>query len=133
MHSEKIIVDANGILRYLLRDHEEFYKKAEELFDSAIDGKVTILLLESVIAEVVYVLSGLYRVHRKEIAEALGSLIKIKAIKLPDKEAVLNTLNIFVSQNLDFVDALLCAYSEKHTIFSFDKGVNRCIEFLKGS
>lgn len=133
MPSEKniVIVDANVILRYLLKDHEEFYKKAEELFDAAMDGKISVRIFQSVIAEVVYVLLGLYKVRRAEIAEALRCFLNIKAIKVNDKQIVINALEIFRITNLDFVDALLCSYGKnfpKVTIVSFDKGVNKCIE-----
>ncbi len=126
-----VIVDANVILRYLLADHEEFYKKAEELFDAAIDGKIRVRILQSVIAEVVYVLAGLYKVRRGEISEALSNLLRIKTVKISDKDIVITALEIYKTTNLDFVDVLLCAYgknSPEVSVFSFDRGVVKCIE-----
>jgi len=125
-----IIVDANIILRYLLRDNEKFYKEAEALFNDAFSGKKRILIMHSIIAEVVYVLLKLYKVSRKEIAEVLIELMKIKGVKVQDKEILLNTFEIFKNKNLDFIDCLLCAYSRKYQIMSFDKEVNKCIKSL---
>jgi len=125
-----IIVDANIILRYLLRDNEKFYKEAEALFNNAFSGKKRILIMHSIIAEVVYVLLKLYKVSRKEIAEVLIELMKIKGVKVQDKEILLNTFEIFKNKNLDFIDCLLCAYSRKYQIMSFDKEVNKCIKSL---
>jgi len=125
-----IIVDANIILRYLLRDNEKFYKKAEALFNDAFSGKKKILIMHSIIAEVVYVLLKLYKVSRKEIAEVLIELMKIKGVKVQDKEILLNTFKIFKNKNLDFIDCLLCAYSRKYQVMSFDKEVNKCIKSL---
>ncbi len=34
-----IIIDANVILRYLLKDNEEFYEKVLALFDDVLSGK----------------------------------------------------------------------------------------------
>ena len=128
-----IVVDANVVLRYLLRDHEEFYKEAEALFNEAFSGKSRILLLDSVIAEVVYVLSGLYRVKREEIAYVLMELLKGKGVSATDKDALLEALRIFGSKNLDFVDCLICAYSRKFPVISFDKKVKKCVDEITGA
>lgn len=122
------IIDTNVVLRYLLRDHEGFYKEAEALFDQAFSGKKKILLLDSVIAEAVYVLSGLYKVKRQEIAQVLKDLLKARGISAADKNVLLEALNIFVEKNLDFVDCLVCAYGSKYQVVSFDNKVKKCVD-----
>ncbi|OAG26660.1 PIN domain-containing protein [Thermodesulfatator autotrophicus] len=127
--SKKItIIDTNVVLRYLLRDHEEFYLEAEALFDKAFSGKSKIFLFDTVIAEVVYVLSGLYKVKRQEIAQVLTELLKAKGIITIDKDILLDALKIFAEKNLDFVDSLLCAYGRKYQVISFDKKVKKCVQ-----
>ena len=121
------IIDTNVVLRYLLRDHEAFYKKAESLFDQAFSGKKRIFLLDTVIAEVIYVLSGLYEVKRQEIAQILKDLLKAKGIITSDKDVLFDALTIFAEKNLDFVDCLICAYSKKFPVVSFDKKVEKCV------
>ena len=128
LQKDIIIVEANVILRYLLRDNEKFYKEAEALFNDAFLGKKKILIMHSVIAEVVYVLLKLYKVSKKKIAEVLTELMKIKGIKVQDKEILFRAFKIFDNKNLDFVDCILCAYSEKYQIVSFDKKLNKCIK-----
>ena len=127
LQKNTIIVDANVILRYLLKDNEKFYKEAEALFNDTFSGKKRIWIMHSVIAEVVYVLLKLYKVTRKEIAEVLTELMKIKGVKIQDKEILFRAFKIFKSKNLDFVDCLLCAYSKKCEVMSFDKKLNKCI------
>ena len=61
----KKLIDANVILRYLLGDHPEYSKKAKEVIE---EGAYT---LPEVIAEVVYVLNGVYKVTRSEIRDTL--------------------------------------------------------------
>ena len=121
-----LIVDANVILRYLLRDHEKFFREAKNVFDTVFSGERRIFLLDAVLAEVVYVLEGFYGVKRKEISEALLSLLKAKGMQAYHKEALIKALKIFSESNLDFVDGLLCAYGEEFPILSFDKKVRKC-------
>ena len=130
LQKNTIIIDANVILRYLLKDNEKFYKEAEALFDDVFSGKKKIWIMHSVIAEVVYVLLKLYKVTRKEIAEVLTQLVKIKGINVQDKEVLLDAFKIFKNRNLDFVDCLLCAYSKKYQVISFDKKLNKCMNEL---
>lgn len=134
MHFSKntIVVDANVVLRYLLRDHEQFYKKAEALFNEAFSGKSRVLLLDSVIAEVVYVLSGLYKVKREEIAQVLMELLKGKGVNAMDKDVLLEALRIFGLKNIDFVDCLICAYGSRFPVLSFDKKVKKCVDEITG-
>lgn len=61
----KKLIDANVILRYLLGDHPKYSKKAKEVIE---EGAYT---LPEVIAEVVYVLNGVYKVTRSEIRDTL--------------------------------------------------------------
>ena len=130
LQKNTIIIDANVILRYLLKDNKKFYKEAEALFDDVFSGKKKIWIMHSVIAEVVYVLLKLYSVPRKEIAEVLTELVKIKGVNVQDKEVLLDAFKIFKNRNLDFVDCLLCAYSKKYLVISFDKKLNKCIKEL---
>ena len=125
------IIDTNLVLRYLLRDHEGFYKEAEALFDKAFSGKKKVLLLDTVIAEVVYVLSGLYKVKRQEIAQVLKELLKAKGIRAVDKDGLFDALKIFAEKNLDFVDCLICAYGSRYQVMSFDKKVKKCVDEIR--
>lgn len=122
------IIDANIVLRYLLKDHEEFYREAEALFDKVFSGKKKVLLLDAVIAEVVYVLSGLYNVKRHEIAQVLKELLMAKGINAADKDILFDALKMFAEKNLDFVDCLICAYGSRYPVMSFDKKVRKCID-----
>ena len=115
------------ILRYLLRDNEELYAKAEKVFNEVIEGKAKVLILESVVTEVVYVLQRLYSVSRKEISEVLRELIELRSVKVHNKEQVLKALEIFSTKNLDFVDCLLCAYGGEKRVITFDKGLEKCL------
>lgn len=58
------ILDANMILRFLLRDNEEMADTAENL----IDNNAVLLTLE-VAAEVVFVLQKVYKQERSRIAD----------------------------------------------------------------
>jgi len=106
------IVDTNVIIRYLMADIGELYSQAETLFTEAIKGEKKLFIPQSVIAEVVFVLSKVYKIPRKEIASAISYFLNIKNCKIQDSKVVKVALDIYRKSNLSFVDSLICAYAK---------------------
>ena len=117
-----IRIDTNYIVRYLINDNEEMADIAEDLILNK-----ELFIANEILAEVVYVLLGVYEVSREEVANQLLELISFENITTSNAKVITNTFEIFKSKNLDFVDCLLCAYSEDDEIVTFDKKLNKCI------
>lgn len=117
-----VVLDANVILRYLLNDNEAMAKEAENV----IKTEVTMVPIE-VIAEVVYVLKGVYSVDRVKIRDALMEFLS--EVTVAEKEVIQIGLEAYVENNLDFVDCILYAYScvKKYDIKTFDKKLNKML------
>ena len=119
---EKKLINANVLLRYLLKDDEALFKKAYEVLERVKDGKEWIIIPESVLAESVYVLLRIYKVDRHDIAEKLRLLFLYKGVVNPDKEDLVDSINLFGRTNLSIVDCIICAKSvnNKMPILAFD-------------
>lgn len=109
------LIDANVILRYLLRDNDEMSQRAKTIIEA---GAFT---LPEIIAEVVYVLKGVYSVPRDEIADTLIQFLGL--VGMENKEVVVTALFLYGKQNLDFVDCILLARHRLlgETVATFDK------------
>ena len=116
-----MLIDANVILRYLLKDDERHYSIANTFFEEVFSGKKVAYVLQSVLAEVIYVLVKLYQIQRTEVAEVLEEFLSSKNLKIQDREVTMPAMALFKTTNLDFVDCLLCAYGNKMHVFSFDR------------
>jgi len=114
------IVDANVVLRYLLNDVEDQTKLAAYYLENQ-----KIFIPIEVFAEIVYVLEGVYKINRKEISAKLISLINYPNLDNGNKDLISESLKIFASKKLDFVDCILCAYKLLHgaEIITFDKKI----------
>ncbi|MFA6937825.1 MAG: PIN domain-containing protein [Treponema sp.] len=112
------LIDANVIIRFLLNDIPEQTKIASDII---YDGAFTI---EAVIAEVVYVLKGVYNLSKKEISEKILELLELVDIEHID--VMKKTFKLFTESSLDFVDCLLISYNKVLSVdvFSFDKKLN---------
>ncbi len=116
------IVDANIVLRYLLKDHNRLYHESKQILE-----RNAIHIPTEVIAEIVYVLEKVYNVPANRISEALTKLLDYPNITTPDNAVCYESLTIYNSENIDFVDALLVCYNRIHgaIIHTFDKKVQK--------
>ena len=117
-----LLLDTNTILRYLLHDNKEQADKATEAIKS---GACT---TPEVLAEVVYVLSGLYKASREDISWAIHCILI--DIKVDNLKSLRYALGLYNQTSLDFVDCLLIAYHKVLgvEVFSFDKKLNSNLE-----
>ena len=118
-----IVLDANYILRYLLLDHETMHQKAKETIESN-----ACLVLNEVIAEVIYVLQGVYSVSREDTAKTLEIILLQDQMHMHEKKStIIEALKLFSNTKLDYVDCCLCALKDKYEIATFDKKLLKCI------
>ena len=111
-----VMLDANMILRYLLNDNADMADKAGQYIDA---GNVFVTI--EVIAEVVYVLKGVYLIERDKIANAIKGFLDLVLCQAAD---ILDfALDTYAKNNLDFVDCVLYAYHRLRgvEIATFDK------------
>ena len=121
------VVDANAIVRYLLADNAEQFARAKSFFERVRKGTQPAYIPESVVAETVYVLSKVYGVGRKEIAEKLSALLDYRGISEENRTILRTALSLFRDRNVDFVDALVAATARARgwRTFSFDRDLER--------
>lgn len=111
MRENDCILDANAVLRFLLQDNEEHFQQVK----TVIERKNCYVTLE-VLAEVCYVLEGLYQVTREDIISNFRKLNN--DVIILNADVLLRGLDIFdKTPKLDFVDCLLYGYK-------FEKGIN---------
>lgn len=113
------LIDANVILRYILNDSPDMSLQAKKAVENGAYTK------PEIIAEVVYVLKGVYQASREEIKVYISTLLR--SIQCSEKSAVEHAIALYANLSLDFVDCLLIAYHtlNKQNIFTFDKKVNK--------
>ena len=117
------MLDTNMILRYLLNDNKKMADEAEKIIRGG-SAQVTI----EVIAEVVYVLKGVYSIEREEIK--LSLLDFLSEVQTTESEVMKLGLETYAEQNLDFVDCILYAYNrvKGYEIKTFDKKLKHLLE-----
>lgn len=124
MQNNVCVLDTNAILRYLLEDIQEQYEAVRK----KVQSKNCSATLE-VIAEVCYVLDGIYGLSRTQIIDALKKLCA--DINVENDDVLLRAFEIFDKPpKLDFVDCLLYGYNVARgvDILTFDKKLNTVLK-----
>ena len=121
MHN--VIVDTNVIIRYLINDQAELYKKARDFLDLVKLGKTKAHIEQAVFTEVIFVLTSVYNIPRDKIKESLYSLLLYRGFYNSEKDILIESLNIYADTNLHIVDCIIAAKVRLHglEIKSFDQ------------
>ncbi len=100
----KRFVDANILLRYVLRDDSERYEEARQIID---ESEANSLILTAVIvAEVVYILLK-SDYSRRQVADTVLAIGAVASIDIEDRNAVEAAVELFGSRGLDFADCYI--------------------------
>lgn len=128
-------VDTNIFIRFLTADDKIKAQKCFELFQRAEKKQVILTTTESVLSEVVYILSSksLYHLSPKRIRDLLLPIVNLSGLKIPFKKVFIGALEIYAKEKIDFEDALSLAYMKQEQIkeiYSYDKDFNK-FSFVK--
>jgi predicted nucleic acid-binding protein len=127
-----VYLDTNPIVRFLTRDDPDQAAQSRAMFERAARGEVTLLVPETVVVEVVNVLSSraTYNLPRAEIRRHLGNVLSLRGLRIPQKRTYRRALELWVDTPSvrDFTDVLHVAHMERlgiSAIASFDHDVDR--------
>ena len=117
-----VILDTNSILRFLLKDNLE---KADIVMKTITEQSCFIPI--EVVAELVYVLTKVYKIERTTVSTTIKDFFEINNINVFKKEIICFALNLFANTKLDFVDSLLISYSkiENYEVLTFDSELKK--------
>ncbi len=123
-------LDTNVILRYLTRDDPVKAERCYELFQRVERKEVRLTTSESVLAEVVYVLSSrsVYNQGREQVRNLLLPIVSLSGLLVPHRRSFLRALEFYAVTNMDFEDCLSLAHMERlkiKTIVSYDRDFDR--------
>ena len=111
-----IAIDTNVLLRYLLEDDTEQFKKAVKL----ISGQQTVLVTDIVLVETIWTLRGKkYQLKKPELVKVIQSLFQEPNIRFEDGQAVWLALTDYRNakpvkgKEADFADALIVNKSKQ--------------------
>ena len=124
------LIDTNTIIRFLVGGHEEHLRISKKIFTQIQDNTLQVEILSEVLMEVLFVVVKRYKVPKEITVEKLKSILLLDGVVNTDKMILIETLNMFLDKNIDYVDALICTKSKMQSYgkISFDKDVMKKCE-----
>ena len=119
----KILIDTNLIIRFLVNDDSDKASMVKKVLQ---EDKNTKILLDTVVAEIVWVLSSYYEQDKLSIIDKIRALIHVKTISC-NKILLDRSLAIWENNNISFIDSYICATAQLKNLkiysydFKFDK------------
>ena len=120
----ELFVDTNVFLRFLTNDDPVKAKRANALFRSAVDGKVSLITSPLVIAEIVWTLESFYNLAKRDIASKVEKILNTPNLQCEDMAVILMALDLYADANVDFIDAYHAYYlkdRELTRILTYDR------------
>ncbi len=116
-------IDANVVLRYLIRDDEELFFLASRVMEMAERGEVRLHLSPVTVAELVWVLDSFYDYPRNQVAEVVSSFVKAGGVAVEERDLIIKALEDYSNLNVDFIDAYIAAraHASKWPVVTFDR------------
>ena len=118
------ILDTSVLVRHLTGDPPAQARRATSYLRSATD----MVLLDVVLAELMFVLKSFYEKPRAEAANAARSAIAMTGVRVMDIDLLHRAIELYERGPLSFVDAYKVATAETwgiETVTSFDKDFER--------
>jgi predicted nucleic-acid-binding protein len=124
------VIDANAILRYLLKDDLTQAAIIEEIFKKKKNSESDFYVTREVVMECVCTLSKFYKVSRDDIYAALKSFLNTKMIVLEERGFIMEALDYFSTSGISYVDCLVIIKTKKLNakLITFDKKLISKIE-----
>lgn len=121
---ERAFIDTNLFLRYLTNDVPEQAHAVDLLLTRALNGEISLVANGLVIAEIVWTLESYYQLTRQAIRENVLAILNTPGLEVVDNDLVLEAINGYADQNVDYIDAYNCAWMLHQglkTAFTFDR------------
>lgn len=118
------VIDANIIIRFLLKDHPKQSPAAKKLLSNF---RENLLLTDIVMAETIWLLTSYYKLSKEEAVEKIYPIFNFPNIEC-NKPVLIRALYFCQNFNIDYIDAYLAALTEEEKlegIYSFDKDLDK--------
>lgn len=117
------LVDTNLLIRYYIDDDPQKVDAVEKLLKNS---QEKLSLLDITFAEIIWVLSSVYGLDKKQIIEKLNALLNVQSI-ICNRRILRKSLEYFANYNISFIDAYQASYAEINEldVYSYDRDFDK--------
>ena len=110
---EKVFLDANVILRYVVADHEEPFEECRKLITSIRAGSIRPYISSIVLLEVAHVLYSVYKVPRSEIIKDIATILELRGLVVVEETNFREAFSLHQKTGVKLADCLIATQVPK--------------------
>lgn len=121
-------VDTNIFLRFLTEDIPAQADRCAVLVQRLRDGEEVVSMSPLAVAEIIWTLERFYKLSKAQVAAKVSPLLKLKGLRVANKEVFLRALVLFAEKNISFTDAYIAVQMERsgvEELYSYDRDFDR--------
>ena len=120
---KKYLIDTNCLISFITDRNPGQQKIIAKYFEDAADIECELVIVDSVITELVYVLEKIYMINIKIISDILHSLIETPGIIVYNNFDLSKILRLWPDKIRDYGDAVIASHAagEKLKVITFDQ------------
>lgn len=125
-------IDTNVLLTLRLR-REPYFKKAKELLEACLDGKIKIYLPLPALLEIEWVLRSYYKQPKEGVIQFLDELLLIDNMIVDQKEIIKYSLNLYKNNDrVGLTDSVLVGQiqNKNYDFLTFDKDLDKLFKSI---
>lgn len=125
-------IDTDVLIRYVTGDDPQKQSRSAALLSQVEAGTLTLAAPVTVFADAVFVLSSknLYHLPHSQVAAMLMPVVRLSHLKVKNRRALIEALDLYGSSALDFGDCMIIAsmkQARSNVVYSYDRGFDRVI------
>lgn len=126
MTSDVALVDTNLFIRIFTKDDPPQVQAALNVFKEAKAGRLTLVVHDLIIAEIVWVLESSYGFDARSVRRHILALLNTPGVKIEpaDLGARTDALELYAEKNIDFIDAYSITWMKAKgikSVYTFNK------------
>ena len=106
-------IDTNVLVRYVVRDDEAQFEKANRLIKREIGTGEAVFVSLPVLLETEWVLRSRYNLKKTEIMAVISALLDATEIEFEDEPAIEESVKFWNDSAADFADCLIGAHNRR--------------------
>lgn len=122
-------IDTNIFLRTLIKENKDSFNHCYSFLKAVKTNKIKAVTASIVLAEIVWTLSSFYKLPKKQVVEAIRSIVNLRGLKVVNKYNHLLAIDLYERRAVKYIDAVIASIdkiqAKKWTVVSYDTDFDR--------
>jgi predicted nucleic-acid-binding protein len=122
--SKRFFADTNLFIRLFVNDDPIQTEAVLNLLKSAEQHNIQLVINVTVVAEVVWVLSSVFKLEPPQIREHVWAILNHPGIEVSESSLIAQAIDAYVAKNIDFIDAYNAYWikaNQIEAVYTFDR------------